>query len=45
MGYQAWQNNRRVIVTGTRNALVASLVPLMPRRAVLNLVHRLQSPV
>lgn len=44
MGYQAWQNNRRVIVTGTRNALVANLVPLMPRRAVLSLVHRLQSP-
>jgi short-subunit dehydrogenase len=43
-GYQAWQRNQRVIVTGTRNAVVANLVPLMPRRAVLSMVHRLQSP-
>jgi short-subunit dehydrogenase len=44
MGYQAWQENRRVIVTGTRNAVVAGLIPLLPRRTVLALVHRLQSP-
>jgi short-subunit dehydrogenase len=44
MGYRAWQDNRRVIVTGTRNALVAGLVPLLPRRTVLAMVHRVQSP-
>ena len=44
LGYQAWQQNRRVIVTGARNAVVAGLVPLLPRRTVLALVHRLQSP-
>src|SRR2546428_143386 len=44
MGYQAWQQTRRVIVTGARNALVANLIPLLPRRTVLSLVHRLQSP-
>jgi short-subunit dehydrogenase len=44
MGYKAWQENRRVIVTGTRNAIVASLVPFVPRRTLLGLVHRLQSP-
>jgi hypothetical protein len=44
MGYEAWRENRRVIVTGTRNAIVASLVPFLPRRTLLGLVHRLQSP-
>jgi short-subunit dehydrogenase len=44
MGYRAWQDNRRVIVTGARNAVVAGLVPFLPRRIVLALVHRLQSP-
>jgi short-subunit dehydrogenase len=44
MGYRAWQQNRRVIVTGTRNAIVARLVPFLPRRLLLNLVHNLQSP-
>ena len=44
MGYRAWQENRRVIVTGARNAVIAGLVPLLPRRTVLSLVHRLQSP-
>jgi len=45
MGYEAWQANRRVIVTGTRNRLMASLVPFMPRTAVLRLVRNLQSPL
>jgi short-subunit dehydrogenase len=43
-GYRAFQENRRVIVTGARNALTARLVPFMPRRTVLAAVHRLQSP-
>jgi uncharacterized protein len=44
MGYRAWQENRRVMVTGRRNAIVAALVPLMPRRMLLAAVHGLQSP-
>ena len=44
MGYRAWQENRRVMVTGTRNAMAASLMKFLPRRTVLAIVHRLQSP-
>jgi short-subunit dehydrogenase len=44
MGYRAWEENRRVVVTGTRNALVAALVPFVPRKTLLTVVHRLQSP-
>jgi uncharacterized protein len=44
MGYRAWQKNRRVIVTGARNALVAGLVKFLPKRTVLAMVYRLQSP-
>jgi short-subunit dehydrogenase len=45
MGYRGWQQNRRVVITGSRNALVARLVPFLPRRTVLGLVKNLQSPV
>ena len=45
MGYDAWQANRRVAVTGARNRVMASLVPLLPRTAVLRLVRNLQSPI
>jgi uncharacterized protein len=44
MGYQAWQQNRRVIVTGTRNAVAATLMRFLPRRTALAIIHRLQSP-
>ena len=44
MGYQAWQQNRRVIVTGARNAIGAALMPFLPRRAVLSIIARMQSP-
>jgi short-subunit dehydrogenase len=44
-GYDAWKRNQRVIVTGTRNRLVASLVPFLPRKTLLGLVHNMQSPV
>jgi short-subunit dehydrogenase len=43
-GYEAWQQNRRVVVTGARNALVANLIPFFPRRMVLDAVRNLQSP-
>ena len=45
MGYAAWQANKRVVVTGARNRIMASLVPLMPRNAVLRVVRNLQSPI
>jgi uncharacterized protein len=45
MGYDAWQANRRVMVTGTRNRVLASLVSFMPRTAVLRMVRNLQSPL
>lgn len=44
MGYRGWQRNRRIVITGARNALVARLVPFLPRRTVLGLVHKMQSP-
>ena len=45
MGYRAWQANQRVVITGTRNRVLARLVPFLPRRTVLGLVHSLQSPL
>jgi len=45
MGYQAWRENRRVIVTGARNAMMARLVRFVPRRTLLASVYRLQSPL
>jgi short-subunit dehydrogenase len=44
MGYDGFQKNKRVVITGARNAFTARLVPFLPRRTVLGLVHRLQSP-
>ena len=45
MGYDAWQANRRVEVTGLRNRVMASLVPFPPRTTVLRAVRNLQSPL
>lgn len=44
LGYHAWTRNQRVIVTGRRNALLATAARFLPRRLVLNMVHTLQSP-
>ncbi len=44
-GYRGFRDNRRVVITGTRNAVVAHVVPFLPRRTVLGLVHSMQSPV
>jgi len=43
-GYEAWEHNQRVIVTGTRNNIMATLVPFIPRTQLLKLVRRIQSP-
>lgn len=44
MGYRAWTRNRRVIVTGARNAFLATLAPFLPRKTLLGIVHNMQSP-
>jgi short-subunit dehydrogenase len=44
MGYRAFQRNRRVLVTGARNAMLANLAPFLPRRTLLGVIHNLQSP-
>jgi hypothetical protein len=44
LGYRGWQQNRRVVITGARNALLARLAPFLPRRLLLAAVHNLQSP-
>jgi len=45
MGYDAWQANQRVAVTGFRNRFTASLVPFLPRTMLLRVVRNLQSPL
>jgi len=44
-GYRAYQENQRVLITGARNRLMARLVPYLPRRTVLDIAHRIQSPL
>lgn len=44
MGYRAFQKNKRVMITGGRNKLLAGLAPFMPRGVLLSMVHNLQSP-
>jgi len=44
-GYRGWQENRRVVITGARNRVMAELAQVMPRRAVLRMVRHLQTPV
>jgi short-subunit dehydrogenase len=43
MGYRAFRNNRRVMITGARNAFMARLAPFVPRRTLLGLVRYLQT--
>src|SRR4051812_6044528 len=45
MGYDAWQGNKRVAITGMRNRVTASLVPFLPRTTLLRIVRNLQSPI
>ncbi len=44
LGYDGWPANRRVVITGARNAILARLVPFLPRRPILGFVHNMQSP-
>lgn len=43
-GYRGWQANRRVVITGARNRLLAELVQVLPRRMVLRVVRYIQTP-
>src|SRR6185436_1786108 len=43
-GYRAFVNNKRVIVTGARNATMARLAPFLPRETLLKMVRNIQSP-
>jgi short-subunit dehydrogenase len=43
MGYEAFCANRRVMITGTQNAVMARLVPFTPRALALRMVRYLQS--
>lgn len=44
-GYRAFQANQRVAITGARNRMMARLIPYLPRRTVLDIAHRIQSPL
>ena len=44
-GYRAFQENQRVLITGARNRILAGLVPFIPRRAVLDMAYKIQSPI
>ena len=44
MGYDAFQQNRRVMITGGRNVLTARLAPFLPRERLLKIVRGLMEP-
>ena len=44
-GYRAYQRNQRVLITGMRNRILARMVPYLPRRTILDIAHRIQSPL
>lgn len=44
LGYRGFQKNRRVVVTGARNRMLATLAPFLPRKTLLGIVHDMQSP-
>jgi short-subunit dehydrogenase len=43
-GYEGFQKNRRVVITGAKNVFGARAVPFIPRSRVLKMVRSLQSP-
>jgi uncharacterized protein len=43
-GYDAFKRNKRVIVTGGRNAFQAGMVKYIPRETLLKIVRNVQSP-
>ncbi len=45
LGYAGFAANKRVVVTGARNRLLATLVPFLPRETVLKIARGLQEPI
>jgi short-subunit dehydrogenase len=43
-GYRGFVNNKRVVITGARNAVMARLAPFVPRATLLRMVRNIQSP-
>lgn len=43
-GYRGFRDNKRVVVTGARNAFQAGMVKYLPRETLLRIVRNLQSP-
>ena len=43
IGYRAFQQNRRVVISGAQNAVLARMVPFFPRGITLGLVRYLQT--
>jgi uncharacterized protein len=43
-GYEGWKRNKRVVVTGGRNAFQAGMVKYIPRETLLKMVRNIQSP-
>ena len=43
-GYVGLQRNRRVVITGTRNAIHARAAAFIPRESLLKMVRNVQSP-
>ncbi len=44
MGYQGFRDNKRVVVTGARNAFIAGVGKFLPRTTLLRIVRDMQSP-
>ncbi len=44
LAYRGFKNNKRVVVTGFRNRLLAGLAPFLPRKRLLGIIYNLQSP-
>lgn len=43
-GYAGFRNNQAVVITGKGNHRTVRMVPFLPRKMVLKMVHRMQSP-
>lgn len=43
-GYEGWQRNRRVVITGLKNRIGARVARLLPGSVILRIVRNLQSP-
>ena len=43
-GYRGFRANKRVVITGARNAFIAGMAPFLPRATLLRAVRGIQSP-